>query len=91
MAAAPPTASSRFLGLAGIPVVIYFVMGARAATLLAGLKDWMSAHNAVIMSVLCPVITAKLVGRRDGRPCQLRRDRQTPDAGPGTVLAMGAS
>jgi hypothetical protein len=30
--------------------------------LLAGLKDWMSAHNAVIMSVLCLVISAKLIG-----------------------------
>jgi hypothetical protein len=30
--------------------------------LLAGLKDWMSAHNAVIMAVLCLVIAAKLIG-----------------------------
>lgn len=46
----------------GIPVGIYFVMGARSEKLLAGLKDWMSAHNAVIMSVLCLVIAAKLIG-----------------------------
>jgi hypothetical protein len=46
----------------GIPVGIYFAMGARSETLLAGLKDWMSAHNAVIMSVLCLVIAAKLIG-----------------------------
>jgi len=46
----------------GIPVGIYFAMGARSQTLLAGLKDWMSAHNAVIMSVLCLVIAAKLIG-----------------------------
>jgi hypothetical protein len=46
----------------GIPVGIYFVMGARSAKLLAGLKDWMSAHNAVIMSVLCLIIAAKLIG-----------------------------
>jgi len=46
----------------GIPVVIYFAMGTRSETLLAGLKDWMSAHNAVIMSVLCLIIAAKLIG-----------------------------
>jgi hypothetical protein len=46
----------------GLPVVIYFVMGARSEKLLAGLKDWMTQHNAVIMSVLCLVIAAKLVG-----------------------------
>lgn len=46
----------------GIPVGIYFAMGTRSERLLAGLKDWMSAHNAVIMSVLCLVIAAKLIG-----------------------------
>jgi hypothetical protein len=46
----------------GIPVGIYFAMGIRSERLLAGLKDWMSAHNAVIMSVLCLVIAAKLIG-----------------------------
>jgi Sap, sulfolipid-1-addressing protein len=46
----------------GIPVGIYFAMGTRSQTLLAGLKDWMSAHNAVIMSVLCLIIAAKLIG-----------------------------
>jgi threonine/homoserine/homoserine lactone efflux protein len=46
----------------GLPVVIYFVMGARSEKLLADLKDWMTQHNAVIMSVLCLVIAAKLVG-----------------------------
>jgi Sap, sulfolipid-1-addressing protein len=46
----------------GIPVGIYFAMGTRSETLLAGLKDWMSAHNAVIMSVLCLIIAAKLIG-----------------------------
>ncbi len=46
----------------GVPVVIYFTMGARSEKLLAGLKDWMSAHNAVIMTVLCLVIAAKLIG-----------------------------
>ena len=46
----------------GIPVIIYFAMGTRSEKLLAGLKDWMSAHNAVIMTVLCLVIAAKLIG-----------------------------
>jgi hypothetical protein len=46
----------------GIPVGIYFVVGKRSENLLAGLKDWMSAHNAVIMSVLCVIIAAKFIG-----------------------------
>ena len=46
----------------GIPVGIYFAMGARSDKLLAGLKDWMTAHNAVIMTVLCLVIAAKIIG-----------------------------
>ncbi len=46
----------------GIPVGIYFAMGARSEKILAGLKDWMSQHNAVIMSVLCLIIGAKLIG-----------------------------
>jgi hypothetical protein len=46
----------------GIPVSIYFSMGRRSETVLALLKDWMSAHNAVIMTVLCLIIAAKLIG-----------------------------
>jgi Sap, sulfolipid-1-addressing protein len=46
----------------GIPVGIYFALGTRSEKLLAGLKDWMSAHNAVIMTVLCLIIAAKLIG-----------------------------
>jgi hypothetical protein len=46
----------------GTPVAIYFAMGERSEKLLTGLKDWMSAHNAVIMSVLCLIIAAKLIG-----------------------------
>ena len=37
-------------------------MGKRSEKLLAELKDWMSAHNAVIMSVLCLIIAAKVIG-----------------------------
>jgi hypothetical protein len=46
----------------GVPVGMYVALGERSQRLLARLKDWMSAHNAVIMSVLCLVIAAKLIG-----------------------------
>ncbi len=46
----------------GIPVVIYFAMGKRSAGILDRLKDWMAQHNAVIMSILCLIIGAKLIG-----------------------------
>jgi threonine/homoserine/homoserine lactone efflux protein len=46
----------------GAPVVIYFAMGDRSAEVLEKLKDWMGQHNAVIMSVLCLIIGAKLIG-----------------------------
>jgi threonine/homoserine/homoserine lactone efflux protein len=45
-----------------IPVVIYFALGDRAPALLASLKAWMGRHNAAIMTVLCLVIGAKLIG-----------------------------
>jgi threonine/homoserine/homoserine lactone efflux protein len=44
------------------PVAIYFAMGARATAILDGLKSWMAAHNAAIMTVLLVVLGAKLVG-----------------------------
>ena len=46
----------------GTPVVIYFALSERSATMLAALKDWMGRHNAVIMAVLCLVIGVKLIG-----------------------------
>ena len=46
----------------GIPVVLYFALGDRSGELLAQLKDWMSEHNAVIMTVLCLIIGVKLIG-----------------------------
>jgi Kef-type K+ transport system membrane component KefB len=46
----------------GAPVAVYFTLGPRAEKPLAALKDWMSQHNAVIMSVLCLVIGVKLIG-----------------------------
>lgn len=49
------------LGVAA-PVAFYLALGKGSAEKLAHLKDWMSAHNAVIMSVLCLVLGAKLIG-----------------------------
>lgn len=46
----------------GAPVIIYFAMGKRSEELLASLKNWMTQHNSVIVSVLCLVIAAKLIG-----------------------------
>jgi threonine/homoserine/homoserine lactone efflux protein len=46
----------------GLPVAIYFVLGARARRILDELKLWMAGHNAAIMAVLCLVIGAKLIG-----------------------------
>ena len=46
----------------GAPVGIYFAMGNRSQGILGRLKDWMGQHNAVIMSVLCLIIGAKLIG-----------------------------
>lgn len=45
-----------------VPVVIYFVMGAKANEILDELKGFMAAHNAAIMTVLLIVLGAKLIG-----------------------------
>ena len=45
-----------------VPVAIYVAMRKRSAEVLAKLKDWMSRENAVILSVLCLLIAAKLIG-----------------------------
>jgi threonine/homoserine/homoserine lactone efflux protein len=46
----------------GTPVALYFALGARSTRILDDLKQWMGAHNAAIMTVLCLVIGAKLIG-----------------------------
>ena len=46
----------------GAPVAIYFALGDRATRLLDELKAWLGTHNAAIMTVLCLVIGAKLIG-----------------------------
>lgn len=45
-----------------VPVAIYFLMGARATEILDGLKGFMGAHNAAIMTVLLLLLGAKLIG-----------------------------
>jgi len=44
------------------PLVIYFVMGDRAASILDGLKTWMARNNTAVMAVLCLIVGVKLVG-----------------------------
>jgi threonine/homoserine/homoserine lactone efflux protein len=46
----------------GTPVALYFVMGERSKRLLDGLKGWMAQNNTAIMSVICLLIGAKLIG-----------------------------
>lgn len=52
------------VGSVGIaaPVAIYFALGARADTVLEQMKAWMLVHNAVIMTTLCVVFGAVLIG-----------------------------
>lgn len=47
---------------AAVPVGIYFLMGDRADSMLARLKENMARNNGVIMAVICVVIAAKLIG-----------------------------
>ncbi|ASR35913.1 hypothetical protein BAY61_13875 [Prauserella marina] len=44
------------------PFVIYLAMGTRAHTILDALKTWMIQHNAIIMTVLLLIISAKMIG-----------------------------
>ena len=44
------------------PVAIYFLMGDKAKEILDGLKGFMAAHNAAIMTILLLVLGAKLLG-----------------------------
>jgi threonine/homoserine/homoserine lactone efflux protein len=46
----------------GAPVALFFALGERSREKLERLKNWMSHNNAAIMSVLCLVIGAKLIG-----------------------------
>jgi threonine/homoserine/homoserine lactone efflux protein len=44
------------------PVVLYLVMGDRAAKVLESLRHWMAANNATIMTIVCVILAAKLIG-----------------------------
>jgi threonine/homoserine/homoserine lactone efflux protein len=46
----------------GTPVALSVVLGDRARATLDGLKDWLTANNAVIMAVLLLVLGVKLIG-----------------------------
>jgi len=52
------------LGTAGllIPLAIHVLMPERGGALLTRLRDWMVRENAAIVSVLCLIIAAKLLG-----------------------------
>ena len=45
-----------------VPLAIYLVLGEKAKETLEGIKGWMAANNAVIMTVLLLVLGAKLIG-----------------------------
>jgi len=47
---------------AGVPVVLYLVLGERSKPTLDALRTWMTANNGAIMAVICLVIGAKLIG-----------------------------
>jgi hypothetical protein len=47
----------------GAPIVIFFTMGERAATVLDELKVWLARHNAAIMAVILLVIGGKILGQ----------------------------
>ena len=44
------------------PVLAYLVMHERAESALATVRQWMGDNNATIMTVVCVVLAAKLVG-----------------------------
>jgi threonine/homoserine/homoserine lactone efflux protein len=48
------------------PLGIYFALGDEAKRILDGMKTWMAAHNAAIMTVLLLVLGAKLTGEGIG-------------------------
>jgi threonine/homoserine/homoserine lactone efflux protein len=46
----------------GTPVAISVLMRDRASKILGSLHDWMARENATIMTVICLIIGAKLIG-----------------------------
>jgi threonine/homoserine/homoserine lactone efflux protein len=47
---------------AAVPIVMYFALGERSASLLERLRVWMARNNAVILAVILAVIAAKVIG-----------------------------
>ncbi|WP_368861107.1 hypothetical protein [Streptomyces actuosus] len=41
---------------------MYLAGGDRSASVLAGWKEWMAAHNAAIMTTLLVVLGVKIIG-----------------------------
>ena len=52
-------AASTVLG----PVIVYFAMGDRAATILGGWRKWLEENNAVVTAVVLLVLAAVLIGQ----------------------------
>ncbi len=48
------------------PVIAYLLLGKRAERVLTEIKQFMSDHNAAIMTVVCLVLAAKLIGNAIG-------------------------
>ena len=46
----------------GTPVAVSVLMRDRASKMLGGLHDWMARENATIMTLICLIIGAKLIG-----------------------------
>jgi threonine/homoserine/homoserine lactone efflux protein len=44
------------------PLGVYYALGDNSGAVLSRMRDWMVANNQAIMSVLCLVIGAKLIG-----------------------------
>ncbi len=47
----------------GTPVAVALTMGDRAKVVLDTVKEWMAQNNAAIMTVVCLVLGAKLIGQ----------------------------
>jgi hypothetical protein len=44
------------------PVLSYLLLGKRVEPALVSLRQWMADNNATIMTVVCVILAAKLVG-----------------------------
>jgi threonine/homoserine/homoserine lactone efflux protein len=53
------------IGASGVlaPVVVYFAMGDRAATILGDWREWLEENNAVVTAVVLLILGAVLIGQ----------------------------